>query len=102
MCQVYHFCGEDGQQHTFECGYGTVFNEYIGTCDYKNNVQCQAGEGYVPQSSGYQPPEPSYQYETSGYQPPKRKPQRYEEPAFAKPQFGFDEEIQPFTNFSPF
>ena len=96
--QVYHFCHEDGKQDTFHCGYGTVFNEYIGTCDYQNNVHCQAGEGYIPEPS-YQPqhpPEPSYQ----------PQPQHYEQPSFQKPQFGgqfnFDEEIKPFTNFRPF
>ena len=26
--------------------YGTVFNEYLGTCDYKNNVICSTGDGY--------------------------------------------------------
>jgi len=74
-CQVYHFCHQDGKQDTFTCGYGTVFNEYIGTCDYKNNVQCQAGEGYIPDTPDYHPPhpppEPSY--------PP---PHRYEQPSF--------------------
>jgi len=44
-CEVYHFCHKDGKQDSFKCGYGTVFNEYIGTCDYKNNVHCAAGTG---------------------------------------------------------
>jgi len=39
-CELYHFCHADGKQDTFRCGYGTVFNEYLGTCDYKNNVHC--------------------------------------------------------------
>ena len=46
--KIYHFCHEDGKQDTFQCGYGTVFNEYIGTCDFINSVQCLPGEGYAP------------------------------------------------------
>ena len=46
--QVYHFCHADGKQDTFHCGYGTVFNEYLGTCDYKNNVHCGAGPPAAP------------------------------------------------------
>ena len=112
VSQVYHFCHHDGKQDTFHCGYGTVFNEYIGTCDYKNNVDCQAGEGYSPETSGYHPPEPHYQHETPGYNPPQldyrpqKKPQYYDEPSFQKPQFSnqfnFNDEIKPFTNFNPF
>jgi len=47
-CEVYHFCHADGKQDTFHCGYGTVFNEYLGTCDYKNNVHCGAGHPAAP------------------------------------------------------
>lgn len=46
-CEIYHFCHADGKQDSFKCGYGTVFNEYIGTCDYKNNVHCGATAGVV-------------------------------------------------------
>jgi len=55
-CEIYHFCHEDGKQDTFQCGYGTVFNEYIGTCDFKNSVQCSSGEGYAP--APYNKPDP--------------------------------------------
>ena len=45
--QVYHFCHKYGKQDTFYCPYGTIFNEYLGTCDYKNNVKCAgSGKGY--------------------------------------------------------
>ena len=53
---MYHFCHGAGQQDTFNCGYGTVFNEYIGTCDYRNNVKCASGQGYAPA----QPPPAPY------------------------------------------
>merc|ERR1712106_45755 len=55
-CEVYHFCHEDGKQDTFKCGYGTVFNEYIGTCDFKSSVQCNSGDGFAAATSPYQPP----------------------------------------------
>merc|ERR1719481_1614448 len=55
-CEIYHFCHEDGKQDTFQCGYGTVFNEYIGTCDFKSSVQCSSGEGFAPAPAPYQPP----------------------------------------------
>merc|ERR1719233_105859 len=55
-CEIYHFCHEDGKQDTFQCGYGTVFNEYIGTCDHKSSVQCSSGEGFAPAPAPYQPP----------------------------------------------
>lgn len=47
-CEIYHFCHADGKQDTFQCGYGTVFNEYLGTCDYKNNVHCGEQLASVP------------------------------------------------------
>merc|ERR1712106_1312803 len=52
-CEVYHFCHEDGKQDTFQCGYGTVFNEYIGTCDFKSSVQCNSGDGFAAATSPY-------------------------------------------------
>lgn len=55
--QVFHFCHGDGKQDTFYCGYGTIFNEYLGTCDYKNNVYCSSsGKGYsghLPDNTGF-------------------------------------------------
>jgi len=57
-CEIYHFCHEDGKQDTFQCSYGTVFNEYIGTCDFKESVQCVSGEGYAPADIAYDTPAP--------------------------------------------
>ena len=48
MLQIYHFCQADGRQETFKCGYGTIFNEYLGTCDHTEAVYCRSGEGYAP------------------------------------------------------
>lgn len=67
-CEIYHFCHEDGKQDTFQCGYGTVFNEYIGTCDFKSSVQCTSGEGYAPAAAHYQPPA-QYQEPVQYHQP---------------------------------
>ncbi|XP_023331925.1 extensin-1 isoform X2 [Eurytemora carolleeae] len=63
-CEIYHFCHADGKQDSFHCGYGTIFNEYIGTCDYKNNVHCGAEKsaGYAPAPASYAP---------APYAPPK-------------------------------
>jgi len=58
-CQIYHFCHADGKQDTFECGYGTIFNEYLGTCDYKNNVHC--GEHVAAPAIPHHKPEPYHQ-----------------------------------------
>jgi len=55
-CEIYHFCHADGKQDTFHCGYGTIFNEYLGTCDYKNNVHC--GAPYPAEPAPY-PAEPA-------------------------------------------
>merc|ERR1711874_416114 len=55
-CEIYHFCHEDGKQDTFQCGYGTVFNEYIGTCDFKSSVHCSSGNGFAPAPAPYHPP----------------------------------------------
>merc|ERR1712106_1032417 len=57
-CEIYHYCHDDGKQDTFQCGYGTIFNEYIGTCDFKNSVQCAPGEGYTPKPAPYHTPAP--------------------------------------------
>jgi len=65
-CQIYHYCHADGKQDTFHCGYGTIFNEYLGTCDHSGAVYCKGGEGYagppkpVHPEPGYHHPEPSY------------------------------------------
>jgi len=47
-CQIYHFCHADGKQDTFECSYGTIFNEYLGTCDYKSIVRCGEKNNDIP------------------------------------------------------
>ena len=71
--QVYHFCHKYGKQDTFYCPYGTIFNEYLGTCDYKNNVKCSgSGKGYkgpLPKPH----PEPHHHEEHSdGYHAPPK------------------------------
>ena len=62
--QIYHFCHADGRQETFKCGYGTIFNEYLGTCDHTEAVYCRSGEGYAPVEHkphhGYHHPEPHH------------------------------------------
>merc|ERR1719400_2319243 len=59
-CEIYHFCHEDGKQDTFHCGYGTAFNEYLGTCDHESSVHCVTGEGYQPPAPApYSPSPPS-------------------------------------------
>ena len=62
--QIYHFCQADGRQETFKCGYGTIFNEYLGTCDHTEAVYCRSGEGYAPVEHkphhGYHHPEPHH------------------------------------------
>ena len=45
--QIYHYCHADGKQDTFHCSYGTIFNEYLGTCDHASAVLCKGGEGYA-------------------------------------------------------
>jgi len=114
-CQIYHFCYEDGRQETFQCGYGTVFNEYIGTCDFKNNVHCVSGEGYAAKPHHEPGPyhEPSQYHEPASYHEPApyHEPVPYHEPApyneperFHKPSFYQEPsgDIQPFTNFGNF
>jgi len=78
-CQIYHYCHADGKQDTFHCGYGTIFNEYLGTCDHSGAVYCKGGEGYagppahpahpVHPDPGYHNPEPSYH--TQGHHAPE-------------------------------
>merc|ERR1712110_835358 len=46
-CSIYHYCHADGKQDTFHCSYGTIFNEYLGTCDHASAVLCKGGEGYA-------------------------------------------------------
>ena len=43
---MYHLCQHNGQQDTFRCGRHTVYNEDIGTCDYRGNVRCREGQGF--------------------------------------------------------
>merc|ERR1712226_1595046 len=40
-CSIYHYCHADGKQDTFHCSYGTIFNEYLGTCDHSAAVLCK-------------------------------------------------------------
>ncbi len=85
---MYHFCHGAGQQDTFNCGYGTVFNEYIGTCDYKNNVQCASGQGYAPAPYAPAPYAPApyapaptpapYRPAPAPYRPPAHQSKPYE------------------------
>lgn len=97
-CQIYHFCHADGKQDTFECGYGTVFNEYLGTCDYKNNVHCgehavapHHAPAHAPhkQSAAYH--EPASYHEPAPYQ----KPASYHESAPYQAS-------NPYNDFGPF
>ena len=70
--QIYHFCQADGRQETFKCGYGTIFNEYLGTCDHTEAVYCRSGEGYAPvehkpHHDPYHHPEPHHEPHHGGY-----------------------------------
>ena len=61
LLQIYHFCHADGKQDTHHCPYGTIFNEYIGTCDHTGAAKCHSGEGYKappppPHKPGYHEP----------------------------------------------
>ena len=58
--QIYHYCHADGKQDTFHCGYGTIFNEYLGTCDHSGAVYCKGGEGYAGPPKPHPHHEPSY------------------------------------------
>ena len=72
--QVYHFCHKYGKQDTFYCPYGTIFNEYLGTCDYKNNVKC-SGSG-----EGYKGPLPTPHHEPDSYHAPPHDDGGYHAP----------------------
>jgi len=114
-CEIYHFCHADGKQDTYHCGYGTLFNEYLGTCDYKNNVHCTSGEGYAPAPApapyhppaapAYHQPEPAYhppQPQISYHQPaPYVAPTQpaYVEPAPYQPPSSYGQPSQAFTAF---
>ncbi len=84
--QIYHYCHADGKQDTFHCPYGTIFNEYLGTCDHSGAVYCKGGEGYAgpphhpkphhPAPHGHAP---SYGYSPAPYHP---SPAPYHEPAY--------------------
>jgi len=109
-CEIYHFCHADGKQDTYHCGYGTLFNEYLGTCDYKNNVHCTSGEGYAPAPPApapYHPPAPQPAYhqpqpQISYHQPaPYVAPTQpaYIEPAPYQPPSSYGHQSQAFTAF---
>ena len=74
--QVYHFCHKYGKQDTFYCPYGTIFNEYLGTCDYKNNVKCSgSGKGYkgpLPKPHPEEPYHPPPHHDDGGYHAPPK------------------------------
>ncbi|XP_071548866.1 uncharacterized protein [Panulirus ornatus] len=47
-CQVFHMCHYEGQQHSFLCPNGTLFNQQLLTCDHWRNVNChKATSHYV-------------------------------------------------------
>jgi hypothetical protein len=90
-CAIYHFCHADGKQDTFHCGYGTIFNEYLGTCDHISGaVHCKGGEGYAgpPKPAYHEPayhhPEPAYHHPEPAYHKPEPTyhVQPYHEPAY--------------------
>jgi len=125
-CEIYHFCHEDGKQDTFSCSYGTLYNEYLGTCDYKNNVHCTTGEGYIPKHApkpsvyhpapayhkpapayhttapAYHAPAPAYHSPAPAYHSPAPAYQQpnvgYHEPAYHQPAPAY-KKPEPFTNF---
>lgn len=78
-CQIYHFCHADGRQETFKCGYGTTFNEYLGTCDHTEAVYCRSGEGYAPVEHK---PSHGHGYHAEPHHDPYHKPHHdpYHEP----------------------
>lgn len=75
-CEIYHFCHEDGKQDTFNCPYGTAFNEHLGTCDHEAAVHCVSAEGYGGPPAApvtYHAPAPSpapYAPSPAPYSPP--------------------------------
>ncbi|XP_046986443.1 U-scoloptoxin(01)-Cw1a-like [Schistocerca americana] len=40
QCQVWHWCLPSGQQFSFLCPNGTVFNQNFRVCDWFYNVDC--------------------------------------------------------------
>lgn len=44
--QVFHICQEGGQQDSFLCPNGTVFNQQYFVCDIWNNVDCSKSRQY--------------------------------------------------------
>jgi hypothetical protein len=82
--QIYHFCNSDGRQQTFHCGYGTVFNEYLGTCDHSKSVYCKGGEGFKPTTPDYKPPTAHHHthhyHEPEPYHEPYHRPEPYHKP----------------------
>jgi len=85
-CTIYHFCHADGKQDTFHCAYGTVFNEYLGTCDHSGAVYCKGGEGYAgPHPSKPAPHhEPSYGHHAAPHHEPAYH--HHPEPAYHHPE----------------
>ncbi|XP_040581039.1 uncharacterized protein [Lepeophtheirus salmonis] len=64
-CTTYHFCHANGKQDSFTCPTGTIFNEYLGTCDHTSAVKCSsAGKGYESISTV-----PYKSYHTNTYAP---------------------------------
>ena len=86
--QVYHFCHKDGRQETFHCGKGTVFNEYLGTCDHSEAVYCTGGYGYAPpkhEKPHYSPPAHHGHHEQ--YHEPAYKPAHEDTYSYAPAQY---------------
>ncbi len=96
---MYHFCHGAGQQDTFNCGYGTVFNEYIGTCDYKNNVQCASGQGYAPAPYAPAPYAPAPYAPAPTPAPYRPAPAPYRPPAHQSKPY---ESSYPTTGYRPY
>jgi hypothetical protein len=38
--QVWHWCLPNGQQYSFLCPNGTIFNQFARVCDWWFNVDC--------------------------------------------------------------
>ncbi|XP_054281429.1 U-scoloptoxin(01)-Er1a-like [Macrosteles quadrilineatus] len=46
QCQVWHWCLPSGQQFSFLCPNGTVFNQLYRVCDWYFNVDCPASQNF--------------------------------------------------------
>ena len=71
---------------SFHCPHGTIFNEYLGTCDHSDAAYCsgKAGKGFAPpkakphyEAPGYHKPEPYHEPHYKSYEPGYHKPEPY-------------------------